>query len=204
MGVTYVGVGKDEDVQKIKWRPCDRLGDHVPLPILTRKGKGRKRSLEHMSQTMENAWKQRKFTDAEVLCGGVRIPVHRCTLAGVSPVFEAAFSSQMQEGAGAVYEIQDSTPEAVEAMLVLIYTGALPPVELLPQVFELTVKYELETLAGACATKMAEEVSVNNVKAVFAVLKLHSATVAFAKTAFAAVVRKVKDAETDDLLIAIG
>merc|ERR1739848_837938 len=117
-----------------------------------------------MSPAMENAWKKRKFTDAEVLCNGTRIPVHRMMLAAVSPVFEAAFTSEMQEGASATYEIKDSSPEAVEAMLQLVYTGELPAVEQLPQVFELTVKYELDTLANATAKKMAEEVSVSTVK----------------------------------------
>lgn len=125
-------------------------------------------------------------------------------LAAVSPVFAAAFSSEMREGAGATYEIKDSTPDAVEAMLQLAYTGVLPAAELLPQVFELTAKYELETLANAAAAKMAEDVSASTVKATLAALKLHSTRLASAKKAFDIVIRKVKDAPSDELIIALA
>ena len=172
-------------------------------PVVTRRAEGRrKRSVEHVADVMENAWKQRKFTDAELVCDGTRIPVHRSTLAAVSPVFEAAFSSNMQEGANAVYEIRDSSPEAVEAMLRLVYTGELPPVEQLSAVFDLAMKYELKGLAKPTADKMAETVSVQIVKAVLAVLKQHSPNSASVKEAFEKVIRKVKDAPTDELFIA--
>ena len=49
--------------------------------------------------------------------------IDRATLSAASPVFDAAFSSQMSEGNTATYEIKDSTPTAVEAMLRYIYIG---------------------------------------------------------------------------------
>ena len=50
----------------------------------------------------------------------MHIAVHRATLSAASPVFDAAFSSQMSEGNTATYEIKDT---AVEAMLRYIYIG---------------------------------------------------------------------------------
>jgi len=152
---------------------------------------------------MENLWKQRKFTDAEVLCNGTRMPVHRSTLSAASPVFEAAFSSVMQEGKSAVYEITDSAPDIVEAMLNSVYTGDLPLVELLPGFFDLAIRYELKGLAEAAAAKMAESVSVSNVKEILRVLHPHSTTFASAKEAFESVIRTVKTAPTNDLFIAV-
>merc|ERR1711924_589027 len=106
----------------------------------------------------------------------------------------------MKEGQNAVYEIKDSTPEAVEAMFCFLYTGDLPAVEFLPQVFELALQYELDGLGRATAEKMVEELSVSNVKAVITVLKLHSAKGAYTEEAYKAVLRKIKGAPTYDLL----
>jgi hypothetical protein len=189
------------DFANIAWK--GETEGETNLPLLRRISDSRKRKAEHMSGVMETAWKQRKFTDAEVICNGKRIPVHRSTLAAASPVFEAAFSSVMQEGASAVYEIKDSTPEAVEAMLHSVYTGELPEVELLPPFFELAMRYELEGSANAAAAQMAESVSVSNVKEILRVLHLHSPTVESAKEAFERVIRRVKSAPTNELFIAI-
>ena len=92
-----------------------------PIPAV-RFIQDRKRSRGVVFETQERAWKQRRFPDAEVICNGERTAVHRSTLCAASPVFDA-FSSSMQEGCAATYEIKESTPAAVEAMLCYIYTG---------------------------------------------------------------------------------
>merc|ERR1711920_635675 len=187
-----------KDVSMVRW--VQQTSDSPPL--VTVKTTKCNRMPEHPKQVMEKVWKERKSTDAKVLCNGMQIQVHRCMLAAVSPVFEAALSSVMQEGASAMYEIKDSTPEAVEAMLCSVYTGELPPIELLPPVFELAMQYELAELAKATAARMVEDVSVSNVRETLAVLKLHRHTEAIARTAFEEVIRKLKEAKTTDLLIA--
>ena len=131
----------------------NEFNGNLPAPTCTAL---RKRSLESVGAVLGNAWKQRKFTDAEVVCCGMRIPVHRSTLSAASPVFEAHFSSPMKDGETAVYEIRDSTPEAVEALLCFVYTGEQPAAELLSSVSELALQYELEDLAKLTAKRMAE------------------------------------------------
>jgi hypothetical protein len=163
---------------------------------------GRKRGPPSETDLLTKVWKQRKFTDAEVLCEGQRIPVHRSTLIAASPVFEAAFTSSMSEGESTVYQINDSTPDAVEAMLCFVYTKAEPPAELLDTVFELAVQYELEELARVAAEKMTEAVSVSNVKSFIQKLKLHRATNAAAKEAFDTLIKTIQKPRNSDLLIA--
>ena len=92
------------------------------------------------------AWKQRKFTDAAVVCSEERIPVHRATLCAASPVFDAAFTSSMEEGASATYTVRDADPAAVEALLRFLYTGAAcaPDAELEPApLLDLAVFYQV-------------------------------------------------------------
>ena len=50
----------------------------------------------------------------------------------------------MGEGQSAVYEIRESSPAAVEAMLRYIYTGDFEcPIAELPRLLDLSVQYEL-------------------------------------------------------------
>merc|ERR1712216_376528 len=128
--------------------------------------------------------------------------LYTSTLVAASPVFEAAFTSTMREGETAVYEISDSTPEAVEAMLCFVYTGELPEVELLHLVYELAMQYELEIFAKLIAARMVEEVSVSNVKVFVNTLKLYSTKGEHTEKAFKAMVRKIKEASSDELLCA--
>jgi hypothetical protein len=173
-----------------------------PAPRINRGMAGRKRGTPVETDLLTKVWKQRKFTDAEVLCDGQRIPVHRCTLIAASPVFEAAFTSAMREGESTIYEIKDSTPEAVEAMLCFVYTKKEPPAELLDAVFELAVQYELEELARVSAKKMPATLSISNVKAFIQKLKLHRATNSVAKEVFDELIEKIKTSRNSDLLIA--
>ena len=85
-------------------------------------------------------------------------------------------------------------------MLCFVYTGEPPAVEVVPAVFELAMQYELEGLADCVAGKMVDEVSVSNVKAFMNSLKPHSAVNASAKTAFEALLCKIKEDPTNELL----
>ena len=107
----------------------------------------------------------------------------------------------MKEGETANYEIRDSTPEAVEALLCFVYTGEQPAAELLLPVFELAMQYELEDLAKLVAKKMAEEVTVSNVKNFVNALKLHSTKAAYAERAFEEILRKIKEDPTNNDLL---
>ena len=77
----------------------------------------KKQGVENVQAIQERVWKRLKYTDAAVVCEGVRFDVHRSTLSAASSVFEAAFDSHMKEGQDAVYEIQASTPVVVEGFL---------------------------------------------------------------------------------------
>ena len=52
-----------EDIEKVQWKLG---GGDDPLPSVTIL---RKRCFEDIADVMEKAWKQRKFTDAELVCG---------------------------------------------------------------------------------------------------------------------------------------
>merc|ERR1712032_1057896 len=126
-------------------------------------------------ETQERAWKARKFCDAEIVCAGVRTPVHRATLCAASVVFDAAFSSRMVEGESSAYEVKDKSPAAVEAMICYMYTASLECQSSdLPDVLDLAVQYEIDGLGSVAAERMAVDVNARNIKMRLAALKLHS------------------------------
>merc|ERR1712032_934224 len=123
----------------------------------------------------ERAWKERKFTDAEIVCNDIHFPVHRMVLCAVSVVFHAAFSSNMQEGKAASYEIRDSEPGIVEEMLRFLYTGDTNfSNSVLPSLLELAVQYDLEDLCECASEKLCQHVTVENVHERMLILKRHS------------------------------
>jgi len=162
----------------------------------------RKRSNVEMIQ--ERAWKQRRFSDAYIVCNDVRTDVHRVILCAASPVFDAAFSSAMAEGHSAIYEIKDATPAVVDAMLSHIYTGVLQcEGSDLPDLFRLARQYELDSLGEEVAAKMLEDVSVDNVQQRLAILKLHRRDKDFVESAVNKMLKIVRKDNNVEMILAL-
>eukprot|EP00931_Biecheleriopsis_adriatica_P012200 TRINITY_DN113320_c0_g1_i1.p1 TRINITY_DN113320_c0_g1~~TRINITY_DN113320_c0_g1_i1.p1 ORF type:complete len:265 (-),score=37.12 TRINITY_DN113320_c0_g1_i1:40-834(-) len=175
-------------------------GGIPPMPTVHPVLRGVKRCADRM---LERAWKDRKFTDAEIVCAGTRTAVHRVTLASASPVFDAAFSSAMSEGRNAVFEIKEASPAAVEAMLSYIYTGTLEhSCAELEGLLDLAVQYELEELGIEVSQRLKENVNVDNVRARCLALKRYSEKL-FVAEALKDVIKFVKDDADDKLILAL-
>eukprot|EP00927_Polykrikos_kofoidii_P062335 TRINITY_DN57140_c0_g1_i1.p1 TRINITY_DN57140_c0_g1~~TRINITY_DN57140_c0_g1_i1.p1 ORF type:complete len:254 (-),score=46.97 TRINITY_DN57140_c0_g1_i1:86-847(-) len=164
----------DDTSQRLELKRGDTIS------AVTKRASGSsKRTLEDDSQKLpatagvqERAWKMRKFTDAEILVEGERFPVHRSTLCAASPVFDAGFSCDMEEGRTSVYEIKNASPAAVDAMLRFIYTGCLEcSAQELPCLLELAVQYELSELRSILPGHFLNDVTQDNVRERGAVLK---------------------------------
>ena len=165
---------------ELPWTVCDAgKGGEAPPPTLSvvtvRK---RKHNPEFVLAIQERAWKQQKFADAQIVCDGVRIPVHRSTLAAASRVFDVALSSSsMKDGQLAVYEIKDVPFAAVQAMLQHIYTGKVEVAAgILIPLFDLAVQYELCELGSMVADMFVEGLTVDNVRERVVTLKRHQET----------------------------
>lgn len=123
----------------------------------------------------DGLWTSRKFADAKVVCAGTQFRVHRAILCQASPVFDSAFSGSMREAADAQFEVKNSTPEAVEAMLKYMYTGEVPagPELMTLPLLELAAQYELTRLLEKLAGDLLADVDAANVYERVQVLKRH-------------------------------
>lgn len=80
-------------------------------------------NIVHSQHMTERLWKDRRFTDVEVLCGETRFELHRAVLAAASPVFERMLRSDMAESKSQQIVISDVDASAIEHALEYIYTG---------------------------------------------------------------------------------
>lgn len=80
---------------------------------------------DHSQRITQNLWKDKRFTDVEVVCGSERFAAHRAVLAAASPVFAAMLSTDMRESQSQEIHILDADERAVQDTLEYIYTGAV-------------------------------------------------------------------------------
>lgn len=117
-------------------------------------------------------WRDRSFPDAVVTCDQVRFDVHRAVLVQ-NPVFKQGLSGSMVEARTAEFDIKDSQPDAVEALLRHIYTGETDtPKSALVPLLALAVQYQEADLVQAVALALTD-VSPDTVQAHGRALKLH-------------------------------
>ena len=87
----------------------------------------RKREYVQQDRSFERLWTEKRFTDAVVLCGNQRFPVHRAVLCAKSRVFATLYEGPGQEAEKAEINMTGEVPSAVAALVEHVYTGVLPP-----------------------------------------------------------------------------
>jgi len=156
-----------------------------------------------VDESHEMPWKRRRFTDVEVTCGNKSFSAHRGTLASRSDVFFTAFGSSFAEARTANYDIKNSSPEAVEAMLYYMYTGHLKvKQEILADLLNLAAQYQLDDLITLVSKHLAAGVDEQNVVNRTKVLKLHQSREP-CKIAFDSILKKVMADSSQGLLRAL-
>lgn len=153
--------------------PCVFLKWRDTVLSVTAETVGQKR-MHAMASVAGRLFKDRRFTDAVVVCSGHRIPVHQAVLAGASPVFDRMFGSGMREAVEASIQIDDVDPVAVEMMIEHIYIARLSDGAPLAQLFGLAKRYALVGLAEDVGVIMLEHLDSTNVSEYSRVVRLHA------------------------------
>lgn len=159
---------------------CVDMMDDV-LDILSKAWKEQKRrpaSFQSLPtsvlQTYENMLLSPDFSDVQLVAmDGTKIPAHCNVLGSASPVFLSLFS----KGANKEVEIQAKS-WVIKAMLTFVYTGRLDPQVLetdTAQLLAVAAEYQLEALEEACASKLAERLTVDNARVMLEIGERHKA-----------------------------
>jgi len=99
------------------------------------------------------------------------IPTHRTLLAATSPVFKAMLSHNIGESLDGRITIDDFEPGVVRKFIDILYNDDFPKECDYKPIFAIADKYQVESIARACLSHMASELSVSNVCFVFESMK---------------------------------
>ncbi|XP_055350643.1 uncharacterized protein LOC129597201 [Paramacrobiotus metropolitanus] len=115
-------------------------------------------------QDMKQLLDSRMLTDFKLVCGGKDIAVHRAIVAAQSPVFAAMFQNDMEEKNTGQCEINDISPDVLEAMIQFAYTRSpLEANDMLTDLWMAAEKYDMVDLRAECETMMAASLTKDNV-----------------------------------------
>ena len=160
---------------------CVDMMDEV-LDVLSKAWREQKRRPANLTtlpkttvQTYKDLLFSPDFADVQLVCkDGTKIPAHCNILSAASPVFLSAFSKGTPPE---TYQTGNS-PLVVKTVLTFIYTGTLDAQVLDTEtaaLLSMAAEFQLESLEEACASKLAERLTVQNVRVMLEIGERHKA-----------------------------
>ena len=116
--------------------------------------------VEDIGKVME----KEETSDFLVVCEDKQFKCHKTILSARSPVFASGIA-KMKEGATGRWDVEESTPEAVEDMLHFIYTGEIYYGDMLKrplEMLQLATFYQLDDLAAASRKILLWQMTADN------------------------------------------
>lgn len=104
----------------------------------------------------------KRLSDFTIIVGGREFFVHKIVLATQSSVFSVMFETDMQEKIKNQMIIEDMSVKAFDKFLCYVYTGKIPDVSDVWDVFTIAVKYNVENLKTVCETIILDNVDESN------------------------------------------
>ena len=176
--------------------PDDVLTVHCALkvcqeddPVVTRSGTNHP-LLSHVSnidikeqssieKCIENGFINKQFTDCVIVCQGKEFNCHKMILAGRSPVFNAAFTHDMEKSKSGRIVINDLDVDTVGKMLTYIYSGKVSGIgqgKISGKMLLAAADgYNLPGLKSLCEDALSETITIANVLDILPLADFHKA-----------------------------
>jgi len=114
-------------------------------------------------------------SDLTLVCQDGEVQVHRCIMAGRSPVFKSLMESDMMEKKSGRVMIEDFKIKVVRALVLYIYTAKIEDgFDDIATLMKIGNKYLIETLVEDCSKKLIKLITVSNVLELGAVAEVYS------------------------------
>jgi len=105
----------------------------------------------------------KESSDVTIKCDGKEFYCHQFLLTARSPVFEAMFKNKMMEQQTRSIDIDDFTSDVVENMLIFIYSGTTPSVDMkAKELLNIADKYQLQQLKNSLGEKLVSILDNDN------------------------------------------
>jgi BTB/POZ domain len=127
--------------------------------------------LDHMKTSaniFKNLWETGDFSDFVIIAGSKEFKVHKNILGSQSSVFKTIFNTTMKEQQTGKMKITDFSGDAVEGMLIFLYTGVVQETYAM-DIYALASKYDLVQLKAICQCLVIRNINDTNA---LAILKL--------------------------------
>jgi len=117
-----------------------------------------------------------QFTDCVIVCQGREFNCHKMILAGMSPVFNATFTHDMEESRSGRIVINDLDVDTVGKMLAYIYSGQIAKMDGKEEtLLAAAEKYDLPGLKSLCEDALSKAMNIDNVLDMLLLADLHKA-----------------------------
>ena len=129
---------------------------------------------KHDAETRdEMLWAKRKFTDAEIHCGGKQFPVHKAIVAAHGSCFERMFDSGMSEAQDGIVVIHDANSTTLGAVLQYLYLTTIPNDVDMVDLFALAQRFNIQGLVVLAGERMLSCITVDNIHETATMLRRH-------------------------------
>jgi len=131
--------------------------------------------MEGLSADMHSILSDSSSSDLTLVCPDGEVQVHRCIMAGRSPVFKSLLESDMMEMKSGRVRIQDFEIKVVRAMVLYIYTAKIEDsFDDILSLMKIGKKYLIQLLVDDCSKKLIKLITVSNVLELGSVAEIFS------------------------------
>lgn len=136
---------------------------------MERKGKNYKPISTLIKEKWIKTFEEQQVTDAVIRCNGKEIPIHKKTMAIISPVFKAMFEHELEEKQNGFVKIEDCDEKTVERAIMFIKNGDDEFINKLSyddvkELFVFADKYDIELLKEVCVNGFKSRLTLKNSK----------------------------------------
>ena len=131
--------------------------------------------MEALSADLYSILNDSSSSDLTLICPDGEVQVHRCIMAGRSPVFNSLLKSDMVEKVRGIVKIDDFNVDVVRSMVLYIYTAKIEDTfDDIVTLMKIGVKYLMQTLVDECSKKLIKLITVSTVLELGVVAEVHS------------------------------
>ncbi|XP_076895009.1 BTB/POZ and MATH domain-containing protein 3-like [Bidens hawaiensis] len=157
------------DLESSDYLKDDCLTMHFRIGVVREGSKGFTFSIHpsDMAQNLNSLLETETGCDIVLRVGDQTFKAHKSILAARSPVFRARFFGNDPDIAGDQVELKDVEPSIFKAMLLFIYSEALPEsmsTNMIQHLFAAAKRFDVHRLKQLCEAKLCEQVNVDTVE----------------------------------------
>ena len=113
--------------------------------------------------TFQQLCMNEKLSDVKLVCDGQEFPCHKFMLSARSQVFQAMFSSDLEENASEMINIEDFDVDTIKSFLKYLYTDKFEDDSVNCELLRIADKYDVKGLVQSCVNHIEKKMTLENI-----------------------------------------